>query len=626
MRGALVGLTTLLAAGAILTGSETAGSASAASYEVGACAGAASLVNNSWQPFNNDPAYLETTANCGISDITEGSPITSGLAASDVLRLTTNVPAGAIAGWQVAAPAGDVISGASVNRDLYRQAEGWAPQIVEADGNPLAGESCSSNGDCEIAGEATDSGLDTTSLAIELVCDPEPVQLTACANGFSQHFARVELNSATVTITDDQPPQITSTSGALFTSGLVRGTISGTINSSDNSGVQYARVYVDGNQVAEQMLACDFTQPAPCPASSTNQFSLDTSSLSEGPHKVQAAVVDAAGNQTLGAPVQITVENASPPAPTGLQVNGKPAGAWIDQPATITWTNPSEPTDDPISHVNWIACTGTETSIPASGCEAPQHQETPLSSLTFNPAQDPAFSSQPQASYTVFVWLEDAIGNTDQADAAPISVGYQTSPPPRPTSIKASGSGPYTITLGAPSHLAPLTATDWIACKGPTSCTPTQTSPGLSFRFEPSRTAQFQRSPYGSYTIRAWLVDEATNANPADSATLAITHNKPGKPSPRLHILSVTRATRALRVRGTATHTLIGHVTIVAHYTLKGRSGSVQKTVRASDGRWSAVLGLPPGAPTSRVTVLYRRSAHWLAQTVTRYVHHPRGG
>jgi hypothetical protein len=624
MRRALLALAMLLAASVIATGTALGGT-----YQVGACAAPTPLIDNSWQPFNNNPTYLETSANCGSTDVTGGSLATSGLAAGDVLQLTTNVPAGATAGWQFIVPLGDSISAVSLDRDLYEQGEGWVPQIVDAGGNVLAGEACSfnaSNGGCEVSGEAVHTGLDTTSLAIELVCNPVPYQLTACGNGFSEHDARVELNSATVTVTDNQAPQITSTSGSLFTGALVRGALSGTIDGSDSSGVQYARVYVDSAQVAQQALTCDFTRPAPCPASSSSQFSLDTTALSGGPHQIQAAVVDAAGNQTLGSPVQVTVDNTSPSAPTGLQVNGKAAGTWINQPATITWTNPSEPQGNPISQVNWIACPGAETSIPASGCDAPQHQASPLSSLTFNPAQDPKFAGQPQALYTVFVWLQDALGNSTPANSAAISFGYQTSPPPPPTSIKASGAGPYTITLGAPAHLAPLTATNWLACKGPANCTPAQTSPGLSFRFDPNHTPQFQSRPYGTYTIRAWLQDAAGNASPADSATLTITHSKPGKASPQLHILSVTRTKRALRVRGAAANTLSGHVTIIVHYTLGARSNSVQKTVRVAHGKWTAVLGLPGGARSTRVTVVHRSTTHWLAQTVTRYVHHHRAG
>ena len=156
-----------------------------------------------------------------------------GLAAADVLRLSTNVPAGALLAGSITAPAGDTISAISMDRDLYEQGEGWLPQIVDAEGSRFPGETCpfdADNGGCEVSGAATHTGLDTTSLAIELLCDPEPFQLTRLANGFSEHDARVELNSATVTITDEQPPQITSTSGSLFAGGLVRGTLSGTID------------------------------------------------------------------------------------------------------------------------------------------------------------------------------------------------------------------------------------------------------------------------------------------------------------------------------------------------------------------------------------------------------------
>lgn len=616
MRRALLAVGMLLAAGAIATGTAFAGS-----YQVPACAGPTPLVNNSWVPFNNNPTYMETSANCGSAIVTGGSPSTSGLAAADVLRLSTNVPAGATAGWKVSAPAGDTISAISMNRDLYRQAEGWVPQIVEADGNPLPGETCSSNGDCEISGEATQTGLDTTSLAVELVCEPAPVHVTVCGNGFSQHFARVELNSATVTITDEQPPQITSTNGPLFAGGLVAGTLSGTIDGSDNSGVQYARIYVDGTQVAQQAYPCDFTLPAPCPASSSSQFSLDTRTLSDGPHTIQAGVVDAAGNQTLGSPVLVTVDNTSPSAASGLQVNGRGGGAWINQPATITWTNPGQPQDDPISQVNWIACIGSETSISPSGCDAQHNQGSPLSSLTFNPALDPAFAAQPERTYTVFVWLQDALGNTSQANVAAISFGYQTMPPPPPTSVAVSGRGPYVITLGAPAHLAPITATNWTACNSNGACTPTQTSPGLSFEFEPNHTPQFQRSPYGRYEVHAWLQDAAGNTSPSDSATVAITHSN-GKAIPQLRILSLTRTSHALHIRGSAAKALSGRVTIVAHYTLMARSHTTQKTVRVAHGKWAAILGLPGDARTTRVTVVHHSSTRWLAQTVTRYVHH----
>ena len=618
-RGSLATAAVLLATCVLAPGSSFAGT-----YQVSACASVAPLTNNSWLAFDGSPTYLETPAHCGTGEITGFSHETSGLAAADILGLSSNTPEGAVAGWTFTAPPGDTITAITMDRDLFDDGPGWLPQIVDAAGTVLPGEACpynGSNGGCETSGPATDTGLDTTSLTIEVLCSPASEGLTACGGGSSLHSARAELDGAIVTIDDEQPPQIVSTSGQLFTAGLARGTITGAIAGSDNSGVQYARLYVDGAQVVQQSASCDFTLPVPCPASSSDQLTLDTTTLADGPHRIQAALVDVAGNQTLTAPDEVTVDNTDPSAPTGLQVNGRSGGAWINQPATIAWTNPGQPQYDPIGQINWIACLGTETSIPASGCDAAHSQTGPLTSLTFDPAQDPAFAGQPQGVYTVFVWAQDAIGNTSAADAAAISFGYDTSPPPPPTSIAARGRGPYTITLTAPAHPAPITATNWTVCNSSGTCTTTQTSPGLSFVFEPDHTPQFQRSPYGKYTIRAWLQDAAGNASPADSAMLTIVHSRSGKPSPRLHILGVRRSGRALHVRGIAARALAGHVTIVVRYILHARPHRVQRTVRVAHGQWHATLTLPRGARTTRVTVAYHRSAHWGAQTVTRYIH-----
>jgi hypothetical protein len=621
MRGLL-----LLAATLVTGASIAAGTAFGGTYEVPACTGPAPAINDAWQPFNNSATYLEASSSCGASPITGGSSATSGLAASDVLPLSTNVPAGALAGWLFAAPAGDSISAISVNRDLYDQSEGWNPQIVDAAGNPLPGETCpfnAGNGGCEVSGMSTQRGLNTTSLAIELLCNPEPVGLTACANGFFEHDARVELNSATVTITDQDPPEINSPGGSLFAAGLVRGALSGTVEGSDTSGVQYARLYVDGNLFTQRANGCDFHETVPCPTTSASQFSLDTNALSSGPHEIQAGVIDAAGNQSLTQPVRITVENASPGAPTGLLVNGKAGGAWVNQPATITWTNPAQTTDDPISRANWIACPGGDASAPVSGCETEQHQTVSTSSLTFGPLQYRAFADRPQGLYTVFVWLQDAIGNSARGNAAAISFGYETSPPPPPRSIAAAGHGPFTITLGAPADAAPLIASHWIACNSAGVCTSTQLAPGLSFKFAPALTPPFRSRPYGRYTVRAWLQDAAGNSSPANSVAVTITRRRP-EPGPRLHILEIVRAGDILRVRGSVARLVAGNLLVVARYTLGASSRSVETTVRVRNGVWAASIKLPHRARTDRVTAVRHSSVHWSAQTVTRYVR--RGG
>ncbi len=200
-RVALLGATVLLGAGGLLPGTSLAGS-----DQVGACEGAAPLVNNSWMPVNNNPGHLETRANCGASEITGYSGETSGLGAADVLGLGTQTPEGAVAGWTFTAPAGDTITAISMNRDLFDDGPGWLPQIIDAAGTPLPGESCpfnGSNGGCEISGAATHTGLHTTSLTIEVLCSPASEELTVCGGGSTLHSARADLDGAIVTITDE---------------------------------------------------------------------------------------------------------------------------------------------------------------------------------------------------------------------------------------------------------------------------------------------------------------------------------------------------------------------------------------------------------------------------------------
>jgi hypothetical protein len=320
--------------------------AHAGSYPVGACAGTPGNVNHSWTALNTNPSYLETSSNCGAQDVTGGgarSGATSGLAADDILELSTNVPSGATAGWTFQAPDGTTITAATWDRDLFEQSDGWTPEVLDGSGNVLPGETCqfvAEDGGCEVAGTATHTGLDTDALTIEVVCTPEVDDSQTCGNGFSEHEARVELDSASITLTDETPPSVSATGGTLFASGYQHGILSATVSGSDPIGVQYTRVYIDGQQVAQQSFACDFTYTVPCASRATAEFEVDTSKLTDGPHKVQVSLVDAAGNETMSSPQTLMVWNKPLPVPIAGQVQEHPNG-WTSQPTTLTWTNPS---------------------------------------------------------------------------------------------------------------------------------------------------------------------------------------------------------------------------------------------------------------------------------------------
>jgi hypothetical protein len=181
----------------------------AATYRVSACT-EAQPKRGPWRQFEGEDEsarYLETEEACSKSEVTGPSRELSGLAAADKRELSTNVPAGAAAGWTFTAPSGDTITAVSMWRDLYAGAEGWVPEIVDAQGEVLKGETCKfEHSGCEVDGSSTHTELNTTALTIELLCEPHPDGLEACVNGYSLHNGRVELSNVTVTVVGEQPP------------------------------------------------------------------------------------------------------------------------------------------------------------------------------------------------------------------------------------------------------------------------------------------------------------------------------------------------------------------------------------------------------------------------------------
>ncbi len=87
-------------------------------------------------------------------------------------------------------------------------------------------------------------------------------------------------------------------------------TVSGTVTlqatASDNVGVTSVQFTVDGANLG----AADTSAPYAA--------SWDTTAAAAGPHTIRAVAGDAAGNSTTSAPVTVTVDNSTPPPPSGL--------------------------------------------------------------------------------------------------------------------------------------------------------------------------------------------------------------------------------------------------------------------------------------------------------------------
>jgi chitodextrinase len=121
---------------------------------------------------------------------------------------------------------------------------------------------------------------------------------------------------------DTTPPTVSLT--APSSGATISGTTTVNATASDNVGVSSVQLQVDGANVGS------------ADTSSPYSFSLDTTKLSNGSHKLTAVAKDAAGNSTTSGSVTVTVNNAPPvPAtPTALH-----STATTQTSISLAWTD-----------------------------------------------------------------------------------------------------------------------------------------------------------------------------------------------------------------------------------------------------------------------------------------------
>ena len=381
------------------------GSAHAGSYDVRACDDTvAAGANNSWTLLNDDPATL------GASETCNAYAWPPRLRVFDRIPGPPDVPAGKSIRWRFAAPLGATITALNGDFSLSRQlADSYSPFLRTAEGTLLL--ACPGPGSCT-AGHSVQEGpwsLSTSSLELGVRCDGA----TVCTTGYGQHRVEASASYVTVTLSESEAPSLTPPTGALWAGGYVPRSGSVTFGATDDvSGIRKARLYVDGALAATATQSCDFTLARPC--ADRPEMTLTPPALADGSHTVQVAAVDAARNETRGAARSITVDNAAPAAPHDLRVSGN------DATYVVTWTNPGgqvAPLTDALVRVCDPTFACTTRTVPAAAQQA-----------TFTPAA--------LGTYTVAVWLRDAAGNEDQANAAAVS--FNRSAPP-PTSAPTPG-------------------------------------------------------------------------------------------------------------------------------------------------------------------------------------------
>ncbi|GAC1439492.1 MAG: hypothetical protein NVSMB51_17460 [Solirubrobacteraceae bacterium] len=313
-------------------------------------------------------------------------------------------------------------------------------------------------------------------MGVQLVCFPAGGP-TLCQDGTLEHQARAELNAATLTIANAQAPTFGTTGGPLLSGAWLAGKQIAQLSGTDNTGIQFARVYVDGHQVAQAAQACDFTYMAPCPQASAHPVSLDTSGLSDGPHQLQLALADPSGNETRGPVRPLLTDNTAPAPPVALAA----ARRYVNSPDAVTWQNPDQGAGAPLTVVHWQVCNSTAV------CSAIQSQTAPLTQLTFDPRTLSPFAVAPDDHYTISVWLEDAAGNSDAGMPARIPIIFSSAPPPPVSDLTLTpprSNGPRTIATWQPfagSLPAPIAGFEWSLCQE-AKCVDATTGPPLTLR------------------------------------------------------------------------------------------------------------------------------------------------
>jgi hypothetical protein len=402
-------------------GCAPAGTADASgTYQVSACNRAPHGENNSWTWATNDLSHYSSHATCPYP-VTGGREADQegGLSTTDALGLSSGATPGTEAGWKFVAPAGTSIVALSYERNIGHSFDGfndWSPAL-RADGNVVSGETCLDsveNGEtCAVGGPpgiepAQITGLSAHELSLGILCQAPAGD--ECVTGASEHQTWATTYGAIVTLSDPSPPILSAPVGALWTlsaAGFHKGTENVEVSAQDiGGGVASIVLSADGQPIDTYTAPCDFSFAQPCPLATRPQtLSLPTTELGDGKHTIALSAVDAAGNPSMLASEEITVDNNAPAAPVGLSAAPTQTGGAT---FVVTWGDPPSQAA-PITSALYEVC-------PAAG-------QSPCSTPMTAPANGPASITVPGVgSWTIAVWLSDAAGNASPSSAARTNV------------------------------------------------------------------------------------------------------------------------------------------------------------------------------------------------------------
>ena len=407
----------LAAAGAALA---LAGTAEAAEYTVHACGTAAGNQNHLLTPSVSD-GRMKTDTQCP----TDAQEHNVGVAASAGVNVGT-VPVFANAQQTFVAPAGTTIDRVHMRGEGRAWNGDWT-SLLQASNDRFGSSLWNVAGCSGNPGSANGcvSALANLDQNYEIPGATGFRSLVSCANfggcttfgTGSWPFTRAYLfmREFDVTLSDVSAPDVTLTDGGLASGGWVRGTQSVKFNARDNSGIWRTHFTVDDLGIIDGHYEnCDYTYAVPCPSVDGFQYFVDTSLLSDGPHRVVVDAVDATNANWTSAPMTAHVDNHAPAEPVSPVVEGGEGWQTTDG-FTIHWANP--PSAAPITRAYYSLC-----DADGGRCSSSSQDGSGISRLT-------GLSVGQPGDYTVRVWLADAAGNVSEAKTAPLHLKFDNVPP-----------------------------------------------------------------------------------------------------------------------------------------------------------------------------------------------------
>jgi hypothetical protein len=141
----------------------------------------------------------------------------------------------------------------------------------------------------------------------------------------------------------------------------------------------------------------------PCRTGADGTHSLDTTRLSDGPHRISSCTIDFAGNRGCSPEATLKSDNTAPGAPRGLGVEG--GDGWRNVNSfDLVWSDPDQGVAAPIAGSRH-RITGPEGFDSGTVAGAPGGRIAGL-------------SVRSAGEYSVSVWLVDAAGNENPAASA----------------------------------------------------------------------------------------------------------------------------------------------------------------------------------------------------------------